>query len=49
MDPEDGLCLKCGHPCDWGLWRQAMYNALTCLTAGSAEADHDRDPEEVYA
>jgi hypothetical protein len=49
LDPDDGLCLKCGHPCDWGLWLRAMYSALGCsITAYSAEAGHERDPEAVY-
>ncbi len=45
---DDGLCILCGHPADWERYRLAMRDALT-LTAGSAEAGHDRDAEAVYA
>ena len=45
---DDGLCILCGHPADWQRYRLAMHDALTCLTARSAEARHDRDPEAVY-
>ena len=48
LDPADGLCLKCGRVCSWELWLRAMYSDLVLVTAGSAEADHDRDPEAVY-
>jgi hypothetical protein len=48
LDPADGLCIKCGRVCSWGLWLRAMYSDLVLVTAGSAETDHDRDPEAVY-
>jgi hypothetical protein len=43
---DDGLCILCGHPADWQRYRLAMHDALT-LTAGSAEAGHDRDMAAV--
>ena len=45
---DDGLCVLCGHPADWQRYRRAMHDSLTCLTARSAEASHDRDPDAVY-
>lgn len=49
LDPEDGLCVKCGHPASWPLYRLAVSTALCYLAARSAEAQHERNPEVVYA
>jgi hypothetical protein len=48
-DALDGCCWKCGHPWSWPVWRATVRETLCYLAAGSAETEHEHDPEAVFA
>ena len=42
LDPDDGACIKCGHPRDWRNWRRAAERP-SYIRAGSPETSHLHD------